>query len=128
MATIATAITMNDSAITTITQNIGSLGFICSARKTIEFVLIARFAIADCRFGSSIKTAIGNQTIGNSSSLSVVSWSRLNPAGQFSLALLFLIRFLAGVDCGRDCAGLASRSLTSSARHFDATLARKLCE
>ena len=44
--------------------------------------------------------------------------SCFNPAGQFSLAFLFLISLLAGIDRRRYGAGLTRRGVTSCLRYF----------
>ena len=98
IATIATAMTMNDSAITTMTQNIGSLVFICKRKQN--------HPIVDFRFRSQLP--IARFTIGNRQSKicnALVRFRRIrsgfDPAGHFGLPFFFLIGFLAGVDCGR---------------------------
>src|SRR5712691_6184948 len=116
MKIIDTAITKNDRATTTITQNIGSLGLICSARDDISHF---QFPIFNFRFKSfQPKSEIGNRNSAILVRFLLVSRRCLNPAGQFGLPLLFLVCFFSRVDRGSNSTGLSSCSLAGSPGHF----------
>src|SRR5258705_10329867 len=115
---MAIAITMNEAAITTITQNMGSLGLICNAGKLI-IIVDFRLPIADCRLKSWPTISIRQSTIRNTlvRLFSVVGCS-FKATRHFSFAFFFLVSLLASIDCGSDRTSLSRRGFTRGLGHF----------
>src|SRR5689334_8013679 len=101
IATMATAMITNEAAIITITQNIGSLVFICRSAMFILLIVYALVVLVAAEIRS------------------------FNASGHFGLPLFFLVRLLAGVDRGGNRSALAHRCFASALGHV-ADSARRL--